>query len=148
MNIIELLIDHLPTLLALIATGIFAGILAGLLGVGGGIVIVPVLFFYLSGFWRFTGIRNDCRHGDLSGEPLCRHRSAQYAHTGKKGNVDVDLLKRWSLFILIGVLAGSWLVTRADGTWLTVLFGVIATLSALNMLFQNRKISIISCPAG
>jgi uncharacterized membrane protein YfcA len=34
----------LPIIFALVATGIIAGILAGLLGVGGGIVIVPVLF--------------------------------------------------------------------------------------------------------
>ncbi len=45
MNSIELITTYLPTLLALLATGAFAGILAGLLGVGGGIVIVPVLFF-------------------------------------------------------------------------------------------------------
>jgi uncharacterized membrane protein YfcA len=40
----------LPTIFSLIATGIFAGLLAGLLGVGGGIVIVPVLFNLLQSF--------------------------------------------------------------------------------------------------
>ena len=45
MDIFEFIANNMSTLLALIATGIFAGILAGLLGVGGGIVIVPVLFF-------------------------------------------------------------------------------------------------------
>jgi len=39
------MMDHLFTFFVLIATGAFAGTLAGLLGVGGGIVIVPVLFF-------------------------------------------------------------------------------------------------------
>ena len=57
----------------------------------------------------------------------------------KKGNVDFDLLKRWAAFILIGVLLGSWLVTRVDGKLLTVLFGAIALLSALNMLFRTGK---------
>ena len=41
----QVLFDLLPTILALLATGVFAGLLAGLLGVGGGIVIVPVLYF-------------------------------------------------------------------------------------------------------
>jgi uncharacterized membrane protein YfcA len=53
--------------------------------------------------------------------------------------VDFDLLKRWSVYIVAGVLVGSWLVTRVDGTLLTVLFGVIATLSSLNMLFRTGK---------
>src|SRR5690606_10306206 len=115
MNIIELLIDHLPTLLALIATGIFAGILAGLLGVGGGIVIVPVLFFIFQGF----GVSPESAMIAATATSLATivptSISSIRSHR-KKGNVDVDLLKRWSLFILIGVLAGSWLVTRADGT--------------------------------
>ena len=38
MNIIEFISNNLSTFLALIATGAFAGVLAGLLGVGGGIV--------------------------------------------------------------------------------------------------------------
>ena len=45
MGITEFVVSHASTLLALSATGAFAGMLAGLLGVGGGIVIVPVLFF-------------------------------------------------------------------------------------------------------
>jgi uncharacterized membrane protein YfcA len=40
-------LGHLPTIFVLITNGIFAGLLAGLLGVGVGVVIVPVLFFVL-----------------------------------------------------------------------------------------------------
>ncbi|MFC3680462.1 sulfite exporter TauE/SafE family protein [Bacterioplanoides pacificum] len=147
MNIIELFINHLPTILALIATGIFAGILAGLLGVGGGIVIVPVLFFIFQGF----GVSPESAMIVATATSLATivptSISSIRSHR-QKGNVDVDLLKRWSVFILIGVLAGSWLVTRADGTWLTVLFGVIATLSALNMLFRTGKSAIFSALPG
>ena len=50
MSMIEFITANIPTMLALVATGVFAGILAGLLGVGGGIVIVPVLFFLFQGF--------------------------------------------------------------------------------------------------
>ena len=41
----QFLMDNLTVILSLAGTGVFAGILAGMLGVGGGIVIVPVLFF-------------------------------------------------------------------------------------------------------
>lgn len=138
MNILEFFTSNLPTFLALVATGIFAGILAGLLGVGGGIVIVPVLFFLFQGF----GVSPESAMLIATATSLATivptSISSIRSHH-QKGNVDVDLLKRWAIFILAGVLVGSWLVTRVDGTWLTVLFGVIATLSALNMLFRTGK---------
>lgn len=138
MSIIEFITNNVSTFLALIATGAFAGVLAGLLGVGGGIVIVPVLFFLFQSF----GVSPESAMVVATATSLATivptSISSIRSHT-QKGNVDFDLLKRWAVFILIGVLAGSWLVTRVDGTWLTVLFGVIATLSALNMLFRTGK---------
>ena len=128
----------MSTFLALVATGAFAGILAGLLGVGGGIVIVPVLFFLFQSF----GVSADSAMLIATATSLATivptSISSIRSHN-QKGNVDFALLKHWVLFILIGVLLGSWLVTRVDGTWLTILFGVIATLSALNMLFRTGK---------
>lgn len=140
---IELITANIPTLLALIATGVFAGLLAGLLGVGGGIVIVPVLFFLFQGF----GVSAESAMLVATATSLATivptSISSIRSHN-KKGNVDFDLLKRWAVFILVGVLVGSWLVTRVDGTWLTLLFGVIATLSALNMLFRTGKSALFS----
>lgn len=134
----EFLTSNLPTFLALVATGVFAGILAGLLGVGGGIIIVPVLFFLFQG----VGVSSESAMLIATATSLATivptSISSIRSHN-KKGNVDFDLLKRWAIFILAGVLAGSWLVTRVDGTWLTVLFGIIATLSALNMLFRTGR---------
>ncbi|QIZ85865.1 sulfite exporter TauE/SafE family protein [Bermanella marisrubri] len=134
----EFLSSNLMAFIALIITGIFAGILAGLLGVGGGIVIVPVLFFLFQGF----GVSPDSAMLIATATSLATivptSISSIRSHH-QKGNVDFDLLKYWAFFILIGVLLGSWLVTRVDGTWLTALFGIIATLSALNMLFRTGK---------
>ncbi|WP_415889682.1 sulfite exporter TauE/SafE family protein [Neptuniibacter sp. SY11_33] len=138
MNITEFFINNIPTFLALLATGAFAGILAGLLGVGGGIVIVPVLFFLFQSF----GVSPESAMVVATATSLATivptSISSIRSHHNK-GNVDFDLLKRWAVFIFVGVLIGSWLVTRVDGTWLTALFGVIATLSALNMLFRTGK---------
>lgn len=142
MDILSLITDNIATLLALIATGIFAGLLAGLLGVGGGIVIVPVLFFLFQAF----GISPETAMMVATATSLATivptSISSIRAHT-KKGNVDFDLLKKWALFILIGVLIGSWLVTRISGTFLTIMFGVIATLSALNMMFRTGKSALL-----
>ncbi len=140
---IELITNNFTTILALVSTGIFAGILAGLLGVGGGIVIVPVLFFL---FQRF-GVSAESAMLVATATSLATivptSISSIRSHQ-QKGNVDFDLLKRWTGFILLGVLLGSWLVTRIDGRFLTLLFGVIATLSALNMLFRTGKAAVFS----
>jgi uncharacterized membrane protein YfcA len=138
MNVIEIASTHLASGLALAATGAFAGMLAGLLGVGGGIVIVPVLFF----LFQTEGVSADSAMLIATATSLATmiptSLSSIRSHR-KKGNVDFGLLQRWALFIVGGVLAGSWLVTRIEGQWLTTLFGVIALLSALNMLFRTGK---------
>ncbi|MEE1674052.1 sulfite exporter TauE/SafE family protein [Agarivorans aestuarii] len=139
----DFLAGNLPTVLALVATGVFAGFLAGLLGVGGGIVIVPVLFFLFQGF----GVSPESAMLIATATSLATiiptSISSIRSHN-KKGNVDFELLKRWGVFILVGVLLGSLLVTRVDGTWLTLLFGIIATLSALNMLFRTGKSALFN----
>jgi uncharacterized membrane protein YfcA len=138
MNIIEFITNNMPTILVLGATGVFAGILAGLLGVGGGIVIVPVLFFLFQSFSVSPESAMLVATATSLATIVPTSISSIRSHN-QKGNVDFILLKRWAAFILIGVLAGSWLVTRVDGTLLTMLFGVIATLSSLNMLLRTGK---------
>ncbi len=141
MTVIEFISANLPTFLGLVATGVFAGILAGLLGVGGGIVIVPVLFFFFQSF----GVSAESAMLVATATSLATivptSISSIRSHT-KRGNVDIHLLRRWAPWILIGVLTGSFLVTKIEGTWLTMLFACIASLSALNMLLRTGKSAI------
>lgn len=127
--------EWLPIILALLVTGILAGVLAGLLGVGGGIVIVPVLYL----IFQSLGISASTSMLVATGTSLMTiiptSISSARAHH-RRGNVDFVLLKRWLLPMLIGVLMGSILATRVNGIVLTGLFGCIAILVALNMLFR------------
>lgn len=141
MAILEFISSNIPTLLALVATGVFAGILAGMLGVGGGIVIVPVLFFLFQSFGVSAESAMLVATATSLATIIPTSISSIRSHNAK-GNVDFDLLKRWSVFIFAGVLVGSWLVTQVDGRYLTILFGVVATLSALNMLFRTGKSAV------
>jgi len=143
----QILLDNLPTIFALMTTGVFAGILAGLLGVGGGIVIVPVLYFL---FQRF-GVSPQSAMLIATATSLATiiptSISSIRSHKAK-GNVDFELLKAWGLFILLGVLIGSSVVTFIGGAWLSSLFGIVATLSALNMLFRTGKSAIVDSLPG
>jgi uncharacterized membrane protein YfcA len=123
--------------LALAATGVLAGILAGMLGVGGGIVIVPVLYFLL----QKLGMGPASAMAVATGTSLSTISPTSVASIRahhRKGNVDWVLIRRWLPFMLLGVVAGSFLVTRIDGRVFSALFGVIAVLVAGNMLFRAQ----------
>lgn len=144
---IDLVLNNIPTIIALCVTGVFAGILAGLLGVGGGIVIVPVLYFLFQKFGVSPQSAMVIATGTSLATIIPTSISSIRSHQAK-GNVDIELLKSWGVFIFCGVLIGSYLVTRVDGGWLTPLFGVIASLSALNMLFRTGKSAIANSLPG
>lgn len=133
----QFLFENVTVILSLVGTGIFAGLLAGLLGVGGGIVIVPVLYF----LFQALGVSAESAMVIATATSLATivptSISSIRAHHGK-GNVDIKLLKDWAVFILIGVLAGSYLVTVVNANVLTLMFGIIATLSAINMLIGKK----------
>lgn len=139
------IMENYSMILAMMGTGVVAGILAGLLGVGGGIVIVPVLFFLYQGL----GVSADTAMLVATATSLATiiptSISSIRAHNAK-GNVDFQLLKFWGVFIFAGVMIGSYVVTQVEGQWLTLLFGVIATLSAINMLLGKKDALFNSLP--
>src|ERR1700740_1416799 len=92
--------------LLLIATGALSGFMAGLFGIGGGAVLVPV--FYEC--FRLAGVPLEVRMPLCVGTSLAviipiSIRSAR-AHD-LRGGVDMDVLKYWWRAIVLGVVAGS-----------------------------------------
>ncbi len=142
------LLDLLPFALALLATGAVAGLLAGLLGVGGGIVIVPVLFNLLP----FLGVNESVLMHVAVGTSLATIIptsiiSARAHH--KRGGLDMDLLKSLGPVIFIGVLIGTIFGGNARGEVLTGIFAVVALLVAANMAFRREGMILAEClPTG
>jgi len=129
------LLAMLPFLLALAATGVLAGVLAGLLGVGGGIVIVPVLYFML----QTLGVSPASAIALATGTSLMTiipTSMSAIRSQQARGNIDWSLVKRWLPSMVIGVLCGAWIVTQIHGNQLSLVFGSIALLVAINMLFR------------
>lgn len=123
---------------ALLATGIVAGIIAGLLGVGGGIVIVPVLFHMFTLLGIDESVRMHLAVGTSLGTIIPTSIRSVRAHN-KKGAVDWDLLKRWALPMLIGVGIGTALAAYVNGAVLTAVFATVALLVAFNMAFGREE---------
>jgi len=123
--------DYLPLIMGLgIAAG-FAGLLAGFLGVGGGIVLVPAMF------WMFEIIdfpKELSMHmavaTSLATIIFTAISSARAHHL--RGGVDTVLLRRWSLPMGLGALAGGLLARFADADALKAIFGCVGILVAVN----------------
>ena len=122
----------LPLAAILAGTGCIAGVLAGLLGVGGGIIVVPVLFTMLGFLDIDMGVRMHVAVGtSLASIVLTSLVSARAHH--KRGAVDVPLLKSWGIWIFSGSIAGVLIASAITGGALTAVFGVVALAVALYM---------------
>lgn len=119
---------------AMLATGLVAGVLAGLFGIGGGIVIVPVLETALGFMGVDPAIRMHVAVGTSLATIIPTSISSARAHH-KRGAVDVEIVKRWAIFVLIGALLGAWVASMVHSNVLAVVFASMAFLVAVKMLF-------------
>ncbi|WP_299937707.1 sulfite exporter TauE/SafE family protein [uncultured Pelagimonas sp.] len=127
----------LPLLVLLLISSAFAGILAGLLGVGGGIVLVPV-FFYIFSWLGFDGpmLMQVCLATSLGTIILTSLRSVQ-AHN-KRGAVDWSILKSWAPGIVIGAVLGVTVAAGLKSDVLEVIFGILAGIIGLYLAFGRE----------
>lgn len=119
---------------ALLAAGAFTGVLAGVFGVGGGAVIVPVL----NELFIIMGVPEDVRL------PLCVGTSLAIiiptsirsfnAHR-RKGMVDMSIVKIWAVPVVLGVIAGGVVARYAPAEVFKGVFVLVAGASALRLLF-------------
>ena len=130
----EQLMELAPLALAMLLTGAVGGILAGLLGVGGGIVIVPVLDTALGMQGVDPAIRMHVAVATSLATIIPTSISSSRAHRAK-GAVDLPLVKFWGPYIFCGALVGSLLAAEVDSTALAMVFGLVALLVALKMMF-------------
>jgi uncharacterized membrane protein YfcA len=118
--------------LAMLGTGIVGGILAGLLGVGGGIVIVPVLEVVLGLLGVPVEIRMHVAVGTSLAVIIPTSISSARAHNSRQ-SVDLELVRRWAPFILFGAISGIIIASHVGGVVLSAVFGIVALLVAIKM---------------
>jgi uncharacterized membrane protein YfcA len=122
--------------LLLVAVGALSGFLAGVFGIGGGAILVPV--FYEC--FRLAGVPLEVRMPLCVGTSLAiiiptsiRSFRAHYA----RGAVDMAILKQWWLPILIGVVAGSVTARYAPERLFKIVFVVVAWSAAARLLLAR-----------
>ena len=130
--------DGLNTLITmgvlLLAVGAFAGVLAGLLGVGGGIILVPAFFYVFQalGYPDFQ-LMQVCLATSLATIIVTSIRSVM-AHN-KKGAVDWEILRSWAPGIVLGAVVGFFIASSLRSATLQMIFGVLAIIVGLYMTF-------------
>jgi len=128
---------------AMLATGAVAGVLAGLFGIGGGIVIVPVLETTLGFIGVDPAIRMHVAVGTSLATIIPTSISSARAHHMRK-SVDVEIVRRWAVFVLLGALLGAWIASRVHSDVLAIVFATLAFLVALKMLFMPESRNLTS----
>jgi uncharacterized membrane protein YfcA len=120
----------LPMLALLMAVGAFAGVMAGLLGVGGGIILVPAFFYVFSSLgYASDQLMQICLATSLATIIVTSLRSVS-SHS-KKGAVDWDILKTWAPGIVVGAILGVLVAASLRSTVLQGIFGVLALIVGL-----------------
>ncbi|WP_432256807.1 sulfite exporter TauE/SafE family protein [Limimaricola sp. AA108-03] len=121
-----------------VAAGVAGGILAGLLGVGGGIVIVPALYFALSLTGMEPGLTMQLAVGTSLATIVFTSVSSAWGHH-KKGAIDGALLRLWAPSILVGVVLGSFTGGLIDGRIMIAVFALVAAAVAADMVLRGRN---------
>ena len=129
-------IELLWFVVTLCITGAIAGITAGLFGNGGGFVVVPAL---LAVFPFFTPPSQELVKvaigTSLASIVVSSTRSVMAHH--KKGAVDFDILKSWSIWIVLGVIGGIYIASSTSSDGLTVVFAAGVLLYSIYFLFPE-----------
>jgi len=119
--------------LTLVVAGVVMGLFAGLFGVGGGAIVIPVLYEV----FRITGVPEEVRM------PLCVGTSlaiiiptsiSSFRSHRARGAVDLDILRRWAVPVVAGVVFASAVARYAPEQLFKIVFVAILGFSALRLL--------------
>lgn len=117
------------------------GVLAGLFGIGGGAIIVPVLYEV----FRMLHVPEDVRMQLCIGTSLAiivPTTVSSYLGHKKKGAVIVDLVRIWALPAVGGVVVGSVTASFAPSAVFKIAFVIFAAFIATRMLFGSERWSL------
>jgi uncharacterized membrane protein YfcA len=123
----------LITIFILIIIGLMAGILSGLVGVGGGIIMVPL-------FVLFLGLTQYNAQGlslAVMLPPVTFLAVYNYHTTGEGDNIDWKVALIVSALFIIGGFIGSKIALQIDQRMLKRIFGVLMLIVAVKLIFTK-----------
>ena len=133
------ILAYWPLILGLSMTGMISGVFAGLLGIGGGVIIVPALAFAYEAMGYGGNVAQHVAVASSLAIIIPTGVASARSHA-KRGAVDLAILRLWAPFVFAGTLIGGLMAGWFTGSALRIVFGVVALLIALNIVtpFQQR----------
>lgn len=136
MDLLPPLSELYPFVLALLVAGLVSGFLAGLFGIGGGAVLVPVFYQMLGALNVPEEVRMHLAVGTSLAIILPTALQSFSKHKAR-GAVDLDLLKSFRIPVPLGVVCASIVTAFISGAGLRVIFAVMALVIAAKLLFAK-----------
>ena len=130
-----------------VLTGLGAGLLAGLVGIGGGVVIVPAVYYGLTS----TGASpNDAAHVAVATSlaSIVPASVVSFARHLQSGHADLRFLKEWGPGIVLGVVAAQIVAPHLDGQVLETVFAGLCLIFAYRFAFPDRFAPALDAPPG
>jgi uncharacterized membrane protein YfcA len=124
-------------LLTYSAVGAVAGVLAGLLGIGGGLVIVPMLVYCFTRQGLSYDLIMHMALGTSMASIIFTAFSSFYSHH-KRGAVQWTIVRRIVLGILVGTFLGSWIASSLSTNFLKSLFVLFLYYVAVQLLSDRQ----------
>lgn len=135
--------ELLPFVGGLLVAGGIAGVLAGLFGIGGGAVLVPVFYSMLGFLGVDEAIRMHLSVGTSLAIIVPTSLRSFMGHKAK-GAVDMDLLKSFIFSVPLGVLLATLLVAGLSSGVLRAIFAFFSLIIALKLLFGREDWKLAS----
>ncbi len=123
------------TILILVVIGICAGVLSGLVGVGGGIIIVPALVFFLAFSQKMA-------QGTSLGILLLPVGILGVLQYYKQGYIDMRVVVIISLAFFLGSYFGSKIALSLSNDAVKKIFAIVMIIIAIKMLFFDKSTKI------
>jgi uncharacterized membrane protein YfcA len=124
--------------LAIVVAGVITGVLAGLFGIGGGAVIVPVLYEVFAALSVPESVRMQLCVGTSIAIIVPTTVRSYLAHRAK-GLALPQVIRLWAIPAVIGVICGSLIAAFAPAAVFKVAFVVIASFIATKFLFAGDR---------
>jgi len=133
----------MEAILPYLLTGVVSGVLAGLLGIGGGLVIVPALTFLLASH-NTEHVMHVAIGTSLAVVTVTALSSTRAHHL--RGTVRWSIWARLSPGLFIGTLTGALIADQLRGETLRLFFAVFELLVALQLMFKLQAKPVTQCP--
>jgi uncharacterized membrane protein YfcA len=119
-------------------TGVIAGLLAGIFGIGGGGVVVPVLYQALVILGFPASVTMHVAVGSSLAFIIPTSIRSFQAHKAR-GAVDMAILRSWVIAVPAGVVAASFVAAMVSGAEMRAIFAAIAFVVGVRLLFNRES---------